>query len=842
MTIPIPVLDDRSFAQLVAEARARVAVHTPELTNLGEADPASTIIDVFAFLVDNLLYRSNRIPEANRRKFLTMLGISLQQPSPGRGLVTITNDKGPLTPLPISAGTVFRAGRVPFSTLAPLDVLPVTSMAYVKAPVAVSQEQTLHYQDMYAAFLETPTDVLTFYAPVALEPPATGRPDPVVDLGDQLTGTIDRSLWLALLAPQGADLDAVRAALGNQSLSIGVYPAAGVAGRVLAPDGVAGSGAPAFGRGPAGMVGMVGGSGAAGMDPSSTGTTGPPPTGTTDPGLVVQIAAPEPDASGRVGPGYGIGPARYTTLPATWADPVLARPGLIQVTLPPYESILRWAFDPQEEGTGDYPPRLDDPAVSARLVTWLRLRYPEGAPGPEEAAGQESPPATPDLAARHDDPPGCECDCEAAPPDPDVTAFAAADRLTGQLSWVGVNATRVVQAVAVRHEALGLGDGTPYQEFSVVQTPIVADEHSPDGGLRLEVRTLDGTWDTWREIDDIHACGPADRVFTCDRATGRLACGSGLNGARFPLGAAVRASYSCGGSSAGSVPVAAIGVAPKLPGGYSVTNPVPTWGAGDGESVLDGERAITRWLRHRDRLVTADDFRDLTRRTPGVDLGRIEVLPSFHPGHPGQAWPGAVTVLVIPRSDPRRPSAPSPDRQVLDEVCRWLVPRRLVTTELHVRGPVYRRLLVSVGVEVLPGHIPAQVNRAVTATVTAFLSPLTGGLPPDLDPDGVIATPGTRPTVGAGWPLGVPVRPQDVEAVATRVSGVRYVVGVLLGVVGASGALLSPAAQMSLAGLELPDPTVFVTAGAPPDPADLAGDAQGIPATMVPVPIVPPSC
>lgn len=36
MTITVPVLDDRSFAQLVWEARARVAVHTPEWTNLNE--------------------------------------------------------------------------------------------------------------------------------------------------------------------------------------------------------------------------------------------------------------------------------------------------------------------------------------------------------------------------------------------------------------------------------------------------------------------------------------------------------------------------------------------------------------------------------------------------------------------------------------------------------------------------------------------------------------------------------------------------------------------------------------------------------------------------------------
>ena len=70
---------------------------------------------------------------------------------------------------------------------------------------------------------------------------------------------------------------------------------------------------------------------------------------------------------------------------------------------------------------------------------------------------------------------------------------------------------------------------------------------------------------------------------------------------------------------------------------------LPTWGAGAGESVADGEAAISSWLRHRDRLVTATDFADLTRRTPGVDLGREEVLPLFHPeADPTQRVPGVV--------------------------------------------------------------------------------------------------------------------------------------------------------------------------------------------------------
>ncbi len=125
MTIPVPVLDDRSFDQLVTETKARIPVHTPEWTNLNASDPGITIVDLFAFLTENLLYRSNRIPEANRLKFLTMLGISLVPPSPGVGLVAISNDKGPIAPQPLHGGSEVRAGQVPFETTSAISILPV---------------------------------------------------------------------------------------------------------------------------------------------------------------------------------------------------------------------------------------------------------------------------------------------------------------------------------------------------------------------------------------------------------------------------------------------------------------------------------------------------------------------------------------------------------------------------------------------------------------------------------------------------------------------------------------------------------------------------------------------
>src|SRR5204863_414695 len=119
---------------------------------------------------------------------------------------------------------------------------------------------------------------------------------------------------------------------------------------------------------------------------------------------------------------------------------------------------------------------------------------------------------------------------------------------------------------------------------------------------------------------------------------------------------------------------AAISSAPGLPTGMTVTNPVRTWGGAEAETVDAASKQASRFLQHRDRLVTLEDFETILWRTPGVELGRIDALPAFNPSlvpnAPGDA-PGAVTVMVVPARDPLHPDAPQPGRPFLDAVCAF---------------------------------------------------------------------------------------------------------------------------------------------------------------------------
>src|SRR5437867_2678618 len=113
MPISLPNLDDRRYQQLLDESLARIPVHTPEWTNFNQSDPGITLIQVFAFLTESLLYRCNQIPERNRKKFLQLLGVPLRPAASARGLVTFSNERGPLETLTLNDDLEIRAGQVP---------------------------------------------------------------------------------------------------------------------------------------------------------------------------------------------------------------------------------------------------------------------------------------------------------------------------------------------------------------------------------------------------------------------------------------------------------------------------------------------------------------------------------------------------------------------------------------------------------------------------------------------------------------------------------------------------------------------------------------------------------
>lgn len=88
MPINLPNLDDRTFADLVEEAQALIPVYEPKWTNHNASDPGITFIELFAYLSEMLMYRLNRVTDANVCAFLKLIdGIERIPSTSNRGMV-----------------------------------------------------------------------------------------------------------------------------------------------------------------------------------------------------------------------------------------------------------------------------------------------------------------------------------------------------------------------------------------------------------------------------------------------------------------------------------------------------------------------------------------------------------------------------------------------------------------------------------------------------------------------------------------------------------------------------------------------------------------------------------
>ncbi len=74
MPIVPPNLDDRRYDDIVREARALIPQYCPEWTNLGDADPGMTLVQLFAWMTEMIIYRLNRVPDKTYIHFLNFIG------------------------------------------------------------------------------------------------------------------------------------------------------------------------------------------------------------------------------------------------------------------------------------------------------------------------------------------------------------------------------------------------------------------------------------------------------------------------------------------------------------------------------------------------------------------------------------------------------------------------------------------------------------------------------------------------------------------------------------------------------------------------------------------------
>jgi len=738
MPINPPALDDRGFADLVADMVRRVPAHTPEWTDLRDGDPGRVLIDLFAWMGDTILYRANLIPERQRLAFLRLLGKPLRPALPARGLVQVSIDDPAATValnLPMRQAIVT---PVQFEFDSALTVLPVEGRAFIKRRPTTSERAQAapllaDLTDIYGittgdaqAYVTTPV-----FAGGAAEP--AGR--------DFVADSIDQCLWLGLLAatPEASVTAAAHGVLGGGAdnrrvtLSIGLAP-------TIAPPGALEA---ISARAPIAHVWEIAAAGGDGtgylpLEELSDGTSG------------------------------------------------LTQPGVIQLLLPGADDFAVPGNDLLADisaGVGDRPPRIDDAVTAARLVAWIRLR-----PLPE------------------------------------------AQLSSLPIAWMGPNAVAVTQRQSYGRQQIGQGTGLSGQVLALGAANVDL------SSLVIEVEEEEGLR-AWPLVADIALAGPGQRACAADAEAGTVRFGDGVHGAVPAAGRAIQvATMRAGGGVAGNVAAATLKaiIGPSPTPKLKLNQPLAMTGGVEAETLDAAEQRIPAELRHADRAVTRGDYADLAAATPGVPIGRVEVLERFKPQQRRSGLPGVVSVMAIPTRAGFENPAPRPDRAMLETVYAWLDARRPLATELYVIAPEYVSVGVSAAVQLVDPSTRDAVLDMVGQAIRMHLWPLAPG-----GPD------------GQGWPLGRPLDDRSLEVAIGRVPGIREVAPVRLFTYSSRGAYVPVTADstgrsvITLEAWQLPELTMLSlgvgdSASATLPPAD--GSAGSAGSGGVAVPIVPELC
>jgi len=668
MPIPRYRLDDRNFDDLVRELVDRIPSHTPEWTNPQEGDPGRTLIDLFAWLGDTLLYRVNLLPERQRLEFMRLLNIAMIPSCPATGLVSlVVNNKKIFQPIYVPQYTRIK-GAVDFETIDEISVLPVSGIVFIKRIPSAEEGNVI---SSIKEELERIYNIKSGDGEQYITTPLYNDLHTDDSGFDFARDTIDQTLWIALLAPDddAAVVDKVKKSFdpdqnGAKVINIGIEPRVKVNefdDYVLKP-----------------------------ISMNELWQWEMPSSRDDGDDLAYTIPYLPLDIKKDTTEGF-------------------IKRGIVQLVLPSSDQIALPKNSVDENifaGTGNHPPRIDDEKIARRLVSWIRLR-------PRQKSAS--------LA----------------------------------LDWAGINAVKIDQLKTIKNIIVSTANGSPDLTITLPGTSV------EESSFILQVEEKGVGYKSWHALP-LHMADKNDTVFELDSEAGTVTFGDSLRGAVPCEGCRIRiVQMRYGGGKKGNMDPGNLTAIshPNL----DVVQAISTQEGKDAETLDEAEKRIPKVLKHCDRAVTEDDYKQIAAQTPGIELGRVEVLPRFKPHQRLFDIVGVISVMVLPKAYSHRPANPRPDRNILSRVHQYLEERRPIGVELYVIGAEYVPLGAGVAITIREGFQKNKVFQNVKAALYDFMWPLS--------PGGHMET---------GWPLGQAADNQELAVIVARVKGVLTVEGVNL--------------------------------------------------------------
>jgi hypothetical protein len=739
MPLLLPNLDDRRWADLVDEGRALIPVYGPEWTDHNAHDPGITLMELIAWIAEMDIYQLNQISDADRRKFLELVGIATRPPAPGR------------TILSFSLGSI---------------TTPIALPATLEFSGAAPDQASLRFRTLQAATLVPGSlDALQFRDARGFQnlTPSWLRRRAIYPLG--LSPQTGMEFYLGLSTPLPVGVPAsfyFSFADGRSGLDENE--------RLAKEEEIAAKACcPPSSNNPCQKV-----------EPHKTSVTDTPKKKTPFSHYGVRTVWEIQALAGGQAQWQTLDPAkgevedwtRALTLDGTVTFRVPA--GMRATKLGPVSGPLYYLRCRIAAGVYDASPMLRDVAFnSVRAVqsvpSWMSFAICPNAHVVNFAAVAPKPGDLSTLRLELDQRKRITSLTFGGgkPADPTFRI------LEYQAPTPGAAGILSIEAVF-----LGFGNGMPEQSFNLSDVPVA---HKDFSLYTFE----EDSWNPWKLRPDFDSSSREDFHALLNSSSGTITFGDGEKG-RVPPGLRKNGSSAVEKclvfavarttqAATGNVPAGTITELAKslhnrallydpaaVPDGWtrfkpqlaSITNPLPANGGAAEETIALASGRADRMVTSSQRAVTLQDYEQLALRVPGTRVARVTAIANFHPSFPCFEAPGLITVIVLPYLPQGRP-VPSPG--LLRTVTAYLRRRRVIGTRVEVVGPSYVEVAVRTTAQSKKGTNKIALQQSVVNALNGFLDALRGG------PD------------GTGWPFGRDIYRSEVMRIMDEVSGVDHI-------------------------------------------------------------------
>jgi hypothetical protein len=729
MPLLLPNLDDRTWADLVAEATALIPVYGPEWTDQNYSDPGITLVELCAWIAEMDIYQLNQVSDQERLKFLILVGVAPRPPAAAHAVLSLLLKNG-VAPISLPATLEF-AGTDPFAVSTRYrTVLPVTLAQGSLA--ALQYEDSLGYHDLTPQWLRGsallpfgagPLPGTAFYLALTAALPVDQPVQLYFQFGDGKSGFEERTRLRCELLESQARCN--RPPKNDcQEKSTKTFPDNPVTATIAVP-------LTHYGVRTIWQYLATDGeeSSWVSLDPKQNQVVDNTRAFTLDGAVTLCI----PGAMGKESLG-AVAAESYYVRCVFAAGAYDATPSIQEVA---FNAVVA------EQAV---------PLVSMfTIAANASISYaPSGPPAPNTLSPVKLALDTQGSIVKLDFNAG-------SPTDPNflVLQFKAPTAVSSG-------------ALCLEAAVLGFGNGLPYQQVALRASPVL------EASLRLYTLE-DGAWHAWTLRSDFYASQRTDHDAVLDPTTGILIFGNGEKGRVPPPGCTIFASALTSRAQAGNLAAGAIQSLADTPHNHallydsssgtdhwavlngqlaSLENPLAAWGGAAAETIDQAAGRADLLVTSSGRAVTLKDYEQLAAATPGTRIARVTALANRHPDFPCFQAPGMVTVIVLPYLPQ---GSPMPTPGLLSAVAAYLSPRRVIGTRVEVTGPTYLDVAVQATVQAVTGTTKTGLQQKIISALNTFFDPLIGG------PD------------GDGWPFGRFVYRAEVMKIIDSVAGVNYI-------------------------------------------------------------------